>query len=461
MSSRQPVPSLLVAALVGTGLCLTALMPTVVGAADDRDSPLYEGAYIAPMASYVYTNDDRTDDGFGGVVGAGYRLGWYAIELSGVYADVSADRGSVQQAGGGLNGLVFPFDRWPNAFFLIGAGGLENQDYPTIDAGGLLTPDRESSKTFSTTTIQGGGGYIFPLKFKRYAFGVRAEALYRYGHREFDVRPDGEPDVPNDFNDVLVNVGLQLPFGLLEKQEEPKSAEPVAVVAPPPPPPDSDGDGVTDRLDQCPETPPNTEVDDVGCPLPPPCKTPEPGERISLAGCGLGDKVTLRGVNFEFNKSTLTPNAKTLLDDVAAELNKYPDIEVELSGHTDSLGRDSYNQQLSESRAKSVRDYLMSAGVDSSRMSVVGYGEERPVADNETEDGRALNRRTELEITAGVATVRRSPAAAAVVESPSADEDAPPMADDPASEDDSGMSADDQQVPATDSESDELDFLDF
>lgn len=160
---------------------------------------------------------------------------------------------------------------------------------------------------------------------------------------------------------------------------------------------DNDGDGLIDFPGDkgCVSADDQDETD--------PCKTPEAGERISLRGCGTGDIIVLRGVNFEFDKSRLTVNAKTILDNVAEELNAYPEIEVELSGHTDSKGSDTYNQSLSERRVRSVKQYLVEMGIADSRMSTVGEGEVKPVADNETDEGRELNRRVELKVTAGVA----------------------------------------------------------
>lgn len=169
-------------------------------------------------------------------------------------------------------------------------------------------------------------------------------------------------------------------------------------------PVDTDGDGVPDDVDQCPDTPHGTKVDVKGCPLPPPCKTPEPGEKISLAGCGTGDSIVLNGVNFDNDKATLTPNAKSILDNVASELKQYPDIQVEVQGHTDSNASVQHNQGLSERRAASVKKYLVDAGVDAGRMTTIGFGESQPIADNGTAEGRALNRRVQLRITQGSIT---------------------------------------------------------
>ena len=110
--------------------------------------------------------------------------------------------------------------------------------------------------------------------------------------------------------------------------------------------------------------------------------------------------MVLQGVNFEFDEDRLTLNAKTLLDQVAGALTKRSDIKIELEGHTDSKGSDTYNQALSEARAASVKRYLIERGVDGGRMSTVGYGETMPVADNTTDEGRELNRRVQLKVTA-------------------------------------------------------------
>ncbi len=147
-------------------------------------------------------------------------------------------------------------------------------------------------------------------------------------------------------------------------------------------PKDTDGDGVYDGIDKCPDTPKGTPVDETGC-----AKELFKGEERTLI---------LEGVNFEFNSATLTANATTILDRVAASLKDWPEIRVEVGGHTDSVGTERYNADLSQKRADSVKAYLVSKGIDASRMTTRGYGESVPVADNGTKDGRALNRRVEL-----------------------------------------------------------------
>ena len=146
-------------------------------------------------------------------------------------------------------------------------------------------------------------------------------------------------------------------------------------------------------------------------PPPPPCRSPEPGQPITLDGCKAGDTIVLRGVNFEFDKATLAPNAKTLLDEVGKALAGRTDIKVEIAGHTDAKGSDLYNESLSRRRADSVRQYFIGQGIEAGRMTTMGYGETQPVADNETEAGRELNRRVELKITEGGAGVTVAPPA--------------------------------------------------
>ncbi|CAM3369091.1 OmpA family protein [Halomonas lysinitropha] len=129
--------------------------------------------------------------------------------------------------------------------------------------------------------------------------------------------------------------------------------------------------------------------------------------RQSTQGTGIGvdrrgDDIVLNmpsEVTFGFDSSDLTPSARNALNDVAAVLQQYPDTLVNIGGHTDSTGDASYNQRLSERRAQAVGSYLSQSGVSGNRLNMRGYGETQPVASNNTEQGRAQNRRVEITLT--------------------------------------------------------------
>jgi OOP family OmpA-OmpF porin len=161
---------------------------------------------------------------------------------------------------------------------------------------------------------------------------------------------------------------------------------------------DSDGDGIPDYLDECPKTPPGSKVLPNGCALKGDCRRPRPGEQVDANGCAVDQNFILKGVKFEFDSDRLTPQAREILNDVAATLQSYSGVNVDLEGHTDDIGSDSYNLGLSERRANAVKTYLVGRGVGAKRMNPVGYGESRPIDTNASEPGRENNRRVELKV---------------------------------------------------------------
>lgn len=145
---------------------------------------------------------------------------------------------------------------------------------------------------------------------------------------------------------------------------------PVEVVAMPG---DSDGDGVTDDLDKCPNTPMGVAVGPRGC--------------WALTNSML----------FDFDSAVIKPEFYHILDYTKEAFDAYPDMHVQIDGHTDSTGPESYNQMLSEKRAKAIMEYLVNTvGVEASRLKAVGYGEARPGFPNDTKENRAQNRRVEF-----------------------------------------------------------------
>ncbi|MBW8372292.1 MAG: OmpA family protein [Thiobacillus sp.] len=168
---------------------------------------------------------------------------------------------------------------------------------------------------------------------------------------------------------------------------------------------DSDGDGVPDFEDKCPDTPAGTKVDADGCPFPAAAAEPAPAAAPAPAALAPAAApapapapmmTVLAGVNFDFDQSYIRPDDFEKLDKDVATLKEWGDVKVEIAGHTDSVGTDEYNMGLSLRRAESVRTYLVDKGIPADRLTIRGYGESQPVADNATAEGRFQNRRVEL-----------------------------------------------------------------
>jgi OOP family OmpA-OmpF porin len=236
-----------------------------------------------------------------------------------------------------------------------------------------------------------GGGVQYNMSDR---VALRGEVAARYDH-DNNTRGNLSDSLgynishENGYIDAIVSVGLVYNFGSTAAPAAP------AAVEPPPAPDcstlDTDNDGVNNCDDRCADTPAGTIVGPDGCP-----------QKVVI---------DLRGVNFKFDRpksgeSNIEPTLQeptadsvAILDQAIDALNRYPEIKVELNGHTDAIGTDAYNQGLSERRAQIVSDYLTSHGIDASRITaVVGYGEAQPIDTNDTKEGRARNRRTELKV---------------------------------------------------------------
>ncbi|MFZ3260811.1 MAG: OmpA family protein [Thiobacillus sp.] len=127
-----------------------------------------------------------------------------------------------------------------------------------------------------------------------------------------------------------------------------------------------------------------------------PAPAPVPAPAYVAPEPAAPQKLVLEGVNFDFDKATLRQEDMGNLDNDVATLKAWGDVDIEVAGHTDSMGSDAYNMKLSRQRAAAVRNFLISRGVAADRLTAKGYGESQPVADNATEDGRFKNRRVEL-----------------------------------------------------------------
>lgn len=323
--------------------------------------------YVVPQAGYVWLDNDRDadDDRFIGLAVGKRFTETLSLELAATRA--IHDLSGTQE----LDLRAYSLDVLHN--FLPRS---RVSPYVSLGAGALRTaPSGQDSHTHIMG--QAGLGLMIHVAEKddgSLRFGLRPEVKARMAFPQ-----DNDPQ--DKFLDYAAGLGFLFTFGSARPAPEPvaQPAPPPAAPPPPPPPPrDTDGDGVIDDRDRCPDTPPGVAVD--------------------TDGCTRRGSATLQGVTFEFNSAVLTSASRPVLDVVAADLKRYPRLKIELQGHTDSVGNDAYNLRLSEKRAQAVREYLVSQGVGEQQLTARGFGESVPVAENTTEDGRAQNRRVVMTV---------------------------------------------------------------
>jgi OOP family OmpA-OmpF porin len=202
----------------------------------------------------------------------------------------------------------------------------------------------------------------------------------------------------------IYGLHLGYKFGRPKAAAAPVVAAAVAPPPPPPPPPaDSDGDGVIDPSDACPGTPSGTRVDARGCELDGDrdgvvdgkdrCPDTPAGTQVDEFGCSLTARLE---VYFDNNSAVLKSESYADLDRVVKFMTDVPRVAGVLEGHTDDVGNAKANERLSLRRAESVKAYLVSRGIDASRIATRGFGETQPEADNAGPEGRAKNRRVVL-----------------------------------------------------------------
>ena len=343
--------------------------------------------YVSPMYAYTFNDSDRVSKPGNGVqLGIGKPLNkFWNVELDGFYNEFSARPLGVRwkDVGAKLDGQFFySRNRAFAPYFGVGVGGQH------VEIGGTNLDDYGPM-------VDTGLGFLKYFQLGNHDLAFRAEARYRWQFLNSDIKKATAIDY---LGEPVVKIGFLLPFG--ERPAEPAAPPPpppppppVAEAAPvtpppPPPPPDSDHDGVLDAQDRCPGTPAGEAVDAYGC---------------SKSQLTKGDERQFDDVLFDFNKSTITAAGMTILDNAAVAVNsgEYKSLRINVSGHTDWIGSEGYNQALSERRAAVVKKYLVKKHVAASRIRTFAYGETQPVADNNTDEGRAKNRRTEVRTTNG------------------------------------------------------------
>ena len=320
------------------------LTPQIGGISVDNDRPLQDKDWLYGLA-------------IGKAVNHGLNI---EMNLNGSQIGGGPDRGDLSLYGASIDFLgVMNRDGAVQPFLSAGVGAVENARSPGRNATDFM--------------VQFGAGML--IKVWEAADGSNSFSL----RPELKVRTE-DAGLPDDYSDYLGLLGFQFSFGapaakpVAAPPPPPPAPEPPPAPPPPPPPPgDADKDGVLDNVDKCPDTPPGVAVDAFGC---------------TRKG-----SITLEGVTFELNAARLTPDSQQVLNGVATDLKKYPRLQIELQGHTDSSGSDQYNLKLSQQRADSVRLYLMDQGVPGGQLTARGYGETQPIEDNKTEAGRSLNRR--------------------------------------------------------------------
>ncbi|QSX76503.1 OmpA family protein [Lysobacter arenosi] len=258
-------------------------------------------------------------------------------------------------------------------YILMGLGYQQSeQEYDNFP-----NPNSPVQRDEGNLAAKVGVGVQSALYGKRAA--IRTELAYRADFDDNDFSTNASSAPLNDeswYGDLLASVGVVIPLG------PPVVAAPPAPAAPSCADLDDDGDGVNNCDDKCPGS--------------------QAGQTIGPDGCPVPVSIDLKGVNFDFDKATLRPDAVSILSEATEILKRYPELKVEVAGHTDQCGKDAYNQKLSERRATTVYDYLTSNGVDAARLvGPIGYGESRPLEDM----GQAFpgcksekNRRTELNV---------------------------------------------------------------
>jgi len=330
--------------------------------------------YLTGAAGYNFQDKDRgTQDAPFGAIGLGKMVNpnWsFDVELNYQNPKQEANE-DLWWSQYGISFDVrrhFMADRAWHPYLLLGAGYQRAEEefdaFPSPNSPGQREDGHFAGKV--GVGLQGDLG----------AVKLRTELASRI---DLDSNSIGAPD-EDYFTDLLASVGVVIPLG----------PAPVAPVGPAPTPStcadkDDDGDGVNNCDDKCPGSVAGQAVGPDGCPVP--------------------LTIDLKGVNFDFDKSKLRPDAIAILDEAIGILQRYPQLRVEVAGHTDLCGSDAYNQSLSERRARAVYDYLTGHGVDASRLAGPnGYGESRPLENTPQtlpECKSERNRRTELNVQNG------------------------------------------------------------
>ncbi len=379
-----------------------ALLAIAGTSAQANDAP---PNYISVMGSYAFVDSIRgTDDGPGYHLIYGSPMSkYFSLELNTLFhrSDLFNSNDSNYTFAGGLDVRYLAGAPSLGAFVLGGVGTMwedfvgdeEISPYANVGVGVQFGFERLQLRAegryyavFNNDTY-GDDNVIYDSR-------VNVGLNYSFGDDE-DLDSDGDGIL--DSNDACPNT----PYGVAVDPRGCPMIAPIAIG-------DSDGDGVPDNFDRCPGTPAGMAVEATGCPVDEDndgvlninddCPRTPPGFKVNARGCVVDEQtvIVLKSVHFAFDSADLTREARVLLDRVVEGLRNQPSLRMAIAGHTDSLGTEAYNQALSLRRADSVRRFLVDQGIGSDRLLTEGFGELRPIANNETEEGRSTNRRVEF-----------------------------------------------------------------
>jgi OmpA-OmpF porin, OOP family len=354
--------------LLGAAIA-AAICPSLASAAEDGKW------YLNPAIGYmVYDGSRNLDPAAVVLLGAERKFNKdWGLELRGFYSEADNDQGfsSVDQDVMGTSLDVLRYFSNSSKVTPYLAGGI-----------GVVDSDFNNGAYDSQTQLNAGGGLRYLIDS---AWSVRGDARYVYG-------------TDRETADGIVSVGLSYALG---GSAAPMPAPAPVVVG------DSDADGVEDGVDQCPGTPAGVAVDAKGCALDKDgdgvpnyrdkCPNTPAGRQVDKFGCKFvlkhSESIKLE-INFANNSDAIPVAYAAELKKVADFMNQFGGVSTVVEGHADSNGAAAYNKQLSQRRADAVRNALIrDYGIAANRLSAVGYGEERPIADNKTADGRRANRR--------------------------------------------------------------------
>jgi OOP family OmpA-OmpF porin len=283
---------------------------------------------------------------------------------------------------------------------------------PYLAAGiGAITLDPDKSGSETEALINGGGGlkyfvtesialrgdirYILSSGSRHNNLAQFVGVTFTFGGKKKAIAATSRPSIDSDGD------------GVYDDQDQCPDTPSGAKVDSRGCPLDSDGDGVYDDQDNCPDTPTGATVDSLGCPLDSDgdgvydyldkCPNTPTGARVDENGCPIILKETVSielNIEFDLNRAEIRPQYHNQLKKVADFMRTYPDTTARVEGHTDSAGPSQYNLQLSQKRADSVRQYLINNfRIAPDRLNARGFGESRPIATNTTREGRKKNRR--------------------------------------------------------------------